>query len=198
MGKVAIGRDGPIRKAPVAAARRRMPLRPHNRSIEARPAPARSSMPNASNCIVPLPKSAWSGLIPHQGAMCLLDTVVAWDDVRIHMRSGSHRDAANPLRSDGRLRALHLCEYGAQAMAVHGGLVARAGGGVAAPGLLVSLRAVELLVARIDDLPGLLDVHAERLLGGAGSWQYAFRVEHAGAPLASGRAAVMLAPRPGA
>ncbi len=143
-----------------------------------------------------LPKSDWATLIPHAGSMCLLDDVVAWDADTIHARTQSHRDLANPLRSDDRLRALHLCEYGAQAMAVHGGLLARAAGAVAAPGYLVSLRAVELLVARIDDLDGALDVHAERLLGGDGSWQYAFRVLHAGAQVASGRAAVIVAHPP--
>lgn len=140
-----------------------------------------------------LSKSDWSSLIPHQGVMCLLDTVVEWDDARIHARSDSHRRLDNPLRSDGMLRALHLCEYGGQAMAVHGGLSARAAGGKAAPGLLVSLRAVELNVARIDDLPDALDVYAERLLDGGNSWQYTFRVEHRGVLLASGRAVVMMA-----
>jgi len=139
------------------------------------------------------PPEIWRALIPHQGAMCLLDEVVAWNDESIHARSRSHRRADHPLRSDGRLRALHLCEYGAQAMAVHGGLVASAAGGVAAPGFLVSLRAVELNVERIDDLPGALDVYAERLLGSLDSWQYAFRVEHEGIVLARGRAAVMAA-----
>jgi predicted hotdog family 3-hydroxylacyl-ACP dehydratase len=142
-----------------------------------------------------LAKSDWSMLIPHHGAMCLLDDVVAWSDTTIHARSDSHRRADNPLRSDDRLRALHLCEYGAQAMAVHGGLIARAAGGMASPGYLVSLRAIDLLVDRVDDLPGPIDVHAERLLGGEGSWQYAFRVEHAGVLLASGRAAVMASAR---
>jgi predicted hotdog family 3-hydroxylacyl-ACP dehydratase len=137
-------------------------------------------------------KSEWGHLIPHQGTMCLLDTVIDWQDECIHARSESHRRADNPLRSDGLLRAVHLCEYGAQAMAVHGALLARAAGETAAPGFLVSLRAVELKTARIDDLPGPLDVHAERLLGGGTSWQYAFRIEHAGEEIASGRAAVML------
>jgi predicted hotdog family 3-hydroxylacyl-ACP dehydratase len=125
--------------------------------------------------------------------MCLLDEVAGWDATTIHARSASHVRADNPLRSDDRLRALHLCEYGAQAMALHGGLLARAAGGAAAPGYLVSLRDVDLRVARVDDLAGMLDVHAERLLGGDGSWQYAFRVEHAGATIASGRAAVIVA-----
>ena len=77
-------------------------------------------------------------------------------------------------------------------MAVHGALLARADGGAARPGLLVSLRAVRFGVTHIDDLPGPLAVHAERLLGGDASWQYAFRIEHAGTELASGRAAVVL------
>ena len=135
--------------------------------------------------------SGWRSLIPHQGAMCVLDEVVAWTPDAIHARSRSHRNLDNPLRSDGRLRAVHLCEYGAQAMAVHGGLVAREAGGVAAPGFLVALRAVELFVERVDELPDPLDVHAEKLLGDENGWQYAFRIEHAGALLATGRAAVM-------
>lgn len=133
----------------------------------------------------------WHDLIPHRGAMCLLDEIVAWDERRIAARANSHRRPDNPLRRDGTLRAVHLCEYAAQAMAVHGGLLAQRDGRVAAPGFLVSLRAVRLLVSRFDDLPGPLDVYAEKLLDGGGSWQYAFRVEHAGVPLAEGRAAIV-------
>ena len=59
------------------------------------------------------------------------------------------------------------------------------------PGLLVSLRAVKLHVASVDDLRGDLDVHAEKLLDAGASWQYAFRVEHDGRLLAEGRAAVV-------
>jgi predicted hotdog family 3-hydroxylacyl-ACP dehydratase len=138
-----------------------------------------------------LPKSAWQHLIPHRGAMCLLDGVIDWDDTHIHADTDSHRDAHNPLRSDDRLRSVHLCEYGAQAMAVHGGLLAARDGAQARAGLLVSLRVVKLLVARIDDLPGRLDVHAHQLLAGNSGWQYSFRIEHAGQLLAEGRAAVM-------
>ena len=145
-----------------------------------------------------LPKSAWQHLIPHHGTMCLLDSVVGWDDAHLHASAVSHRDASNPLRSDGQLRSVHLCEYGAQAMAVHGGLLAARDGAVARPGMLVALRAVRLLVARIDDLPGTLDVQAQQLLTGEAGWQYAFRIEHAGALLAEGRAAVMHATAAGA
>lgn len=136
-------------------------------------------------------------LVPHQGAMCLWDEVVTWDDQGIVLVAGNHRDPAHPLRSaDGQLRAVNLCEYGAQAMAVHGGLRARAGGERAKPGFLVALRGVELQVVRIDSLPGLLQCTAVLLIDGEGGWQYQFRIEHEGALLAQGRAAVI--PQPSA
>lgn len=131
-------------------------------------------------------------LIPHQGAMCLWDRVVAWDDARLRLCTDSHLRADNPLRADGMLRAVHLCEYGAQAMAAHGGLLARAGGGAAQPGMLVALRGVELHVVRIDDVPGALHCDAELLAAGAGSQQYGFRIHGDGRLLAEGRAAVIL------
>ncbi|MBS0487701.1 MAG: phosphotransferase [Proteobacteria bacterium] len=138
-----------------------------------------------------LDKLHWQDLIPHRGAMCLLDAVIDWDESSIHARAASHRDPDNPLRADGRLHAVSLCEYGAQAMAVHGGLLARRDRDTAAPGLLVSLREVKLHVTRIDDLAGALDVHARRLMSSADAMQCAFRVEHAGVVLAEGRAAVI-------
>jgi len=131
-------------------------------------------------------------LVPHKGAMCLWDEVVDWNATSIVLRAHHHRDATHPLWSRDRLRAVHLCEYGAQAMAVHGGLRAQSAGGVAKPGMLVALRGVELHVARIDDLAGALECEAEVLVEGEGGWQYAFRIRHADALLAQGRAAVML------
>ena len=124
--------------------------------------------------------------------MCLLDEVVDWDAMHLHARSETHRSADNPLRVEGMLHAVSLCEYAAQAMAVHGALCGRAAGGEARPGFLVALRDVALNVERIDDLPGRLQVHVECLLAMADSLQYAFRVEHRGRVLATGRAAVML------
>ena len=130
-------------------------------------------------------------LIPHQGLMCLWDEVIAWDASGIRLRAHGHRDADHPLRRGDRLHAVHLCEYGAQAMAVHGGLRAREAGGVAAPGLLVALRGVQLHTDRIDDLAGALECEAQVLIDSANGWQYNFRIAHAGTLLAEGRAAVM-------
>ncbi|MBL8261867.1 MAG: phosphotransferase [Xanthomonadaceae bacterium] len=133
-------------------------------------------------------------MIPHKGGMCLWDTVTGWDDRSVRLRTATHRDPANPLRSDDRLRAIHLCEFGAQAMAVHGGLRGAAAGGEPKVGFLVALRDVQLHLARIDDLPGDLECEAELLAESPASQQYVFRVLHAGVVLAEGRAAVMLQP----
>lgn len=136
-------------------------------------------------------REAIAALIPHQGLMCLWESVPEWDEDRILARSDGHRDPAHPLRGGDGLHAVHLCEYGAQLMAVHGGLLARAHGGRAKAGVLVALRGVELRAARIDDLPGTLEGRARKLIATDDSWQYEFEIFHAGELLATGRAAVM-------
>jgi len=129
--------------------------------------------------------------IPHQGAMCLLDEVLEWDAERIVCRASSHRDPANPLRVGGRLPAACGIEYGAQAMAVHGALLA-ADGAPLAPGILASVRGVELLAERLDAEPGPLRVAAERLSGEDDHILYAFSVAGDAGELVRGRAAVVL------
>jgi len=139
-----------------------------------------------------LAKTDWAHLIPHQGTMCLLDAVVTWNGDTIHAITESHARADNPLRGDGGLHAVHLAEYGAQAMAVHGGLLARERGQTTArPGRLVSVRDVSLAVEYVDTTGGHLDVHAQCLYADDAGAQYAFRVEQGGHVLASGRAAVI-------
>lgn len=123
--------------------------------------------------------------------MCLWQEVVEWDGQRIRLRSHGHRDPHHPLRHDGRLHAVHLGEYGAQAMAVHGGLLARAAGEAVKPGLLVSLRGLQLRAERIDDLPGALEVEAHCLIADTAGSQYEFVIRHGDAEVARGRAAVI-------
>lgn len=133
-----------------------------------------------------------SSLIPHQGSMCLLERLVEWDDQRITLETATHRSLTNPLRTAGRLRAVHLCEYGAQAMAVHGALRSQASGGQPASGMLVSLRSVTFNRDYVDDLPGNLHVTAVGLQITPSSLQYSFHITHAEDLLTEGRAAVML------
>jgi predicted hotdog family 3-hydroxylacyl-ACP dehydratase len=136
-----------------------------------------------------------AALIPHAGTMCLLERIVHWDDCSVTLATTTHRNADNPLATSRGLRAIHLCEYGAQAMAVHGGLVAHARGQRALPGLLVSLRDVTLGCDFVQDLGGELLVEARRLHESDTAWQYEFRVTHAGKLLAQGRSTVSVAPR---
>lgn len=140
---------------------------------------------------LPGDRDAIARLVPHAGRMVLWQRVLECTPDAIALQAFDHGDAAHPLRRAGRLHALHLCEYGAQAMAVHGGLLASRGGGAARPGLLVALRGVQLHCTRIDTLDGPLEGRAEVLVQGDTGWQYAFTVHHAGALLAEGRAAVI-------
>ena len=137
--------------------------------------------------------------MPHRGAMCLLERMVGWDGARIECIAGGHRDAAHPLRSTSGLLACAAIEYAAQAAALHGGLLARAAGAAPAPGYLASAREVRLGAWRLDDLPAaaidVLRIVAERQAGDAGRLLYAFRVEHDGREIASGRLAVVLEPQ---
>ncbi len=70
-----------------------------------------------------LTKSDIEALIPHAGGMCLLEQVLSYTDEEIICRTQSHLDVGNPLKTDGKLSKMHLIEYGAQAIAVHGGLM---------------------------------------------------------------------------
>lgn len=135
-------------------------------------------------------REAIAALIPHQGAMCLWEHIVEWDDARIVLETHTHRSLDNPLRANGKLRAVHLCEYGAQAMAVHGAL--KAAPDRAPPGMLVSLRSVTFAHDYIDDLSDALRVEAACLQAGDSSQQYSFKISHSGETIAEGRAAVLL------
>ena len=135
---------------------------------------------------------AWiAAHIPHQGSMCLLDAVLAWDEQHLVCAARSHRDPANPLRQFGRLGAACGVEYAAQAMAVHGALMAGADT-APRPGMLVSVRGVNLHCARLDDVAADLLVRAEHLSGDAGMLLYAFALQADGVPLLDGRASVLL------
>ena len=141
--------------------------------------------------------------IPHKGHMCLLDEVLSWDASRIRCRSSSHRDTDNPLRAHGRLGAACGIEYAAQAMAVHGALVAASaplastvstsvrGSIGAAVGYLASVRNVALHVARLDDLDADLIAAAERITGDGRTVLYEFSVWGALELLLSGRASIV-------
>ena len=129
-------------------------------------------------------------LIPHAGRMCLLDSVSHWDDASIVCRASSHHDPANPMRERGRLDAVCGVEYAAQAIAVHGGLLA--GGARPRAGYLASVRDLCWEVERLDELPGDLVIRARRLLAESGRAIYAFEINAETQRMLQGRAALVL------
>jgi predicted hotdog family 3-hydroxylacyl-ACP dehydratase len=133
-------------------------------------------------------------LVPHSGAMCLLDEVVGWDEDQILCLASNHQDPANPLRHEGRLPALCAIEYAAQAMAVHGGLTARKNQGKPRAGFLGSVRDLKLFADYLDDIAAPLEVRAIKQMADANNSLYELRVSVAGRELMTGRAAVFLQP----
>ncbi|MDH6168997.1 putative hotdog family 3-hydroxylacyl-ACP dehydratase [Variovorax boronicumulans] len=130
--------------------------------------------------------------IPHSGGMCLLERLESWDAEVIRCSTTTHRLADNPLRTAGGLLAPNLIEYAAQAMALHGGLLAAEGSRPSA-GFLASARNVRLAVARLDNIEGALHVQARRLSGDERQVLYEFAVNaEDGRALAEGRAVVVL------
>jgi len=130
-------------------------------------------------------------LVPHQGAMCLLDAVVEWDRERIVCHSDRHRAIDNPLRVRGRLSSLHAIEFAAQAMAAHQRL---AGDSVASAryGLLVSVRQCTVAVEHMETCASPLVIEATRIASTAQALTYAFRVGTIDTTIAKGRASVLL------
>lgn len=139
---------------------------------------------------LPAGRAAIAALLPHQGAMCLLDQVEACDATSIVCTATTHRDPAHPLRRDGLLPAVCGLEYALQAMALHGALTAGAAQRV---GFLAALSGVAMQAERLDDVGGALRIVATALAQERRGFIYEFDVTGDGRALLSGRATVVLA-----
>lgn len=128
-------------------------------------------------------------LIPHSGDMCLWDSVLAFDEQNIQCRTARHLDEHHPLKEDGVLSKIHLIEFGAQSIAIHGGLQAKQQD---APklGYLASVKNVEF--GEFDQTTPFLFVQATQLMADDQSKLYQFEVtDQQQRPLCSGRALVI-------
>lgn len=131
-------------------------------------------------------------LIPHSGHMNLLNKVLEWDEDQIICLANSHWDKNNPLRNEGILSSVCGVEYAAQAMAVHGTLCNL--GGMESPrvGFLASIKNLELLVSRLDDIVSDLKIDAERLMKDKNFLIYQFRIFSESQNLLSGQATIII------
>jgi predicted hotdog family 3-hydroxylacyl-ACP dehydratase len=123
--------------------------------------------------------------------MCLLDCVDSWSDDEIICMASSHRNTDNPLRAGGRLGISNGIEYAAQAMAVHGALLAK-DDTPPTVGFLTSVRDVRWHRARLDDIGSDLVIHAERISGNSASLLYQFSLRAEDVAVLSGRASVLI------
>lgn len=128
-------------------------------------------------------------LIPHAGAMVLLDRVVSFDAESILCSTMSHCRADNPLRTGGRLPAVCGAEYGAQAAAVHGPAVS---GGREERGQVVFLRDVVWQVSDLARLTDPLFVRAECLHRDGRSLAYRFVLSVRERPVLRGECGIIL------
>jgi predicted hotdog family 3-hydroxylacyl-ACP dehydratase len=140
---------------------------------------------------------AWiEARIPHQGRMCLLDEVIAWNARHIRCSTGTHRALDNPLRSHDRLGIACGIEYAAQAMALHGALTSAAPGAAAGAaarvGLLAGVRDVRLHVSRLDDIESDLFCEVTHVAGDNLTALYEFALSDKDNSLLTGRASVVL------
>lgn len=127
--------------------------------------------------------------------MCLLEQIESWSSDRVRCRTTRHRDTANPMRSAGRLGAACGIEFAAQAMALHGALIATQQNTATTPpkaGLLVSVRHVQFNVTRLDDIEEDLQVEATRISGDSHNVIYDFQLCDTMRILITGRATVIL------
>lgn len=140
---------------------------------------------------------AWiEARIPHQGRMCLLEEVIAWNSQHIRCSTGTHRAPDNPLRAHDRLGIACGVEYAAQAMALHGALTGGTAGATASVaarvGLLASVREMRLHALRLDDIESDLLCEVAYVAGDGLTALYEFNLRCQAGLLLSGRASVVL------
>jgi predicted hotdog family 3-hydroxylacyl-ACP dehydratase len=122
---------------------------------------------------LPLGPADIAALIPHSGAMRLIDRVDTASEEQISCVTSSHLSPDNPLRSAGRLPVSAALEYAAQAMAIHAALT-REEGGAPRRGFLVVASGVAWTADRLDAPGSELRVHAIRLATTGSGAQYSF------------------------
>ena len=141
-----------------------------------------------------LERSQIEMLLPHQGAMFLLERVTRFDADEIECIAASHRDPNNPLRHGNGLPAYAAMEYAAQAAGVHGALLTRQlrHDAPAQMGYLAVVSNLHWHVERLDDLPGDLEINARRTAATPGGVAYRVEIRHQGSSITSGDLVIAL------
>ncbi|HVP66834.1 MAG TPA: 3-hydroxylacyl-ACP dehydratase [Anaeromyxobacteraceae bacterium] len=132
-------------------------------------------------------------LVPHSGRAVLLDEVLEADEQRIRCRVVVRRDSA--FLEDGRVPAVVVLEYMAQAIAALAGLLARASGRPPRVGFLLGSREFRLFADAFAVGDEIL-VEAVRVFGDESIGSFECSATRQGEPVASGTLNVFLASGP--
>ncbi len=126
-------------------------------------------------------------LIPHGGRMSLIERIDCWDEHGIQCSTDSHRRSDHPLCHAGSLSALHLLEYGAQCIAIHGGLLA----GGSRPGFLAAVKNAHFSIELLDNIQSELIIRAKPEIQDKNGAIYQFSIGAGGKRLLEAHATVM-------
>ncbi|MBA2549058.1 MAG: 3-hydroxylacyl-ACP dehydratase [Burkholderiaceae bacterium] len=131
--------------------------------------------------------------LPHAGRMRLIDRVISYDEQKIICESDSHRVADHPLAEDGVISIVCGLEYGAQAMALHGALMAASsGGGPVRRGYLVAASNLRWSAARLDACAAPLIIEAISEFRSENQVAYRFEIRTEAVAVLTGDARVQL------
>ena len=131
-------------------------------------------------------------LLPHSGAMCLLDSVLHWDATTIVCTASSHTEPQNPLRLREGLETVCGLEYAAQAIGVHICLTASSTNKGLAMGYLGGIKHVKFHSPHLHTFSDGLEIQSEILLGQETSFIYSFIVKAGLMVLLEGRASIFV------
>ena len=131
-------------------------------------------------------------LIPHDGNMCLLDSVDSWDAQQINCSTESHLLADNPLRDHSRLASVNAIEYGAQAVAIHSRLTSDESNPASRSGFLVQIKNLNFQDCDLTTLAGALSVQAQQIHCDSSSLLYTITVIHDQDQIMSGRIMIFI------
>jgi predicted hotdog family 3-hydroxylacyl-ACP dehydratase len=141
----------------------------------------------------PFPSIA--SLLPHTGAMVMLESIDHFDETRIVCSTMRHRAADNPMRNGSgigsRLRALCGIEFAAQAMALHGAL-RRSPPSALRHGRVAAVREVVVHCRFLDAVEGPLVVECRLEAAAGNAYAYLFTLNGGGEVLLRGTATVMM------
>lgn len=113
-------------------------------------------------------------LIPHEGEMCLWDSVLAFDEFSLRCRTARHLAKTHPLKTNGCLSKLHLIEFGAQSIAIHGGLLSQQGLKLPRPGYLASVKNIHF--GTFNDQTPHIYCHSSQIMSDNQSKLYQFEL----------------------